>query len=71
MKRRKQNHNITYSSWCTTGALYEALMLNELSSLKCGVSMSESDLDLLYLILAYFQYVVYNWRKTMSMSAYR
>jgi hypothetical protein len=43
MKRRKQNHNSTYSSWCTAGSLYEALMLNELSSLKCGVSMSESD----------------------------
>ena len=43
MKRRKQNHNSTYSSWCTTGSLYEALMLNELSSLTCGVSMSESD----------------------------
>ena len=39
MKRRKQNENSTYSSWCTTGSL----MLNELSSLKCGVSMSESD----------------------------
>ena len=39
MKRRKQNDNSTYSSWCTTGSL----MLNELSSLKCGVSMSESD----------------------------
>ena len=39
MKRRKQNDNSTYSSWCTTGSL----MLIELSSLKCSVSMSESD----------------------------
>jgi hypothetical protein len=28
-------HNSTYSSWCTIGSLYDALMLNELL-LKSG-----------------------------------